>query len=631
MKQLLLLSFSILSLNVFCIGKDIALKSPSKKLTVTITSKSSGLSLHLQDSKKSILHADAGKFVFDKAVNQDAYEITDIKKSSSNETWHPVYGEKSTVSNKYNELALTLTDKSNLKNTLNVVIRMYDEGMAFRYIFDQKFAAGLIINEELTAFHFDTDHEAWLTNRAQAEYKKDKISSITEACERPLVIKQNESTYLALGEAALVDFARMKFKQNENHQLSIQADLEGAVDLQKANFISPWRYVMVADSPGKLLENNYFILNLNEPNKIEDTSWIKPGKVIREVTLTTQGGLACVDFATKHNLQYVEFDAGWYGNEYEDASDASTITVDPKRSPGPLDLHHIIDYANKKGIGIILYVNRRALEKQIDELLPLYQSWGIKGLKYGFVNVGPQEWTSWLHDAIRKAAKYHLMVDVHDEYRPTGYSRTYPNFMTQEGIRGDEESPSTEHSLTTLFTRMIAGAGDNTNCYLAPRVTEKMGGKAGQMAKAIMLYSPWQFVYWYDRPEGSPHEKGGAGAATGILMENEKLDFYDALPTVWDDTKVLDGEIGEYATVARKSGDNWFVGSMTAKQDQNVHISMDFLNKNGNYEAMMLYQDKDDLKNNSVQVEKIPVNQKSVLSRKLSRNSGLAIIIKKIP
>src|SRR5690606_3411035 len=117
-----------------------------------------------------------------------------------------------------------------------------------------------------------------------------------------------------------------------------------------------------------------------------------------------------------------------------------------------------------------------------------YKSWGIKGLKYGFVNVGSQEWTSWLHEAIRKAAKYQLMVDVHDEYRPTGYSRTYPNLMTQEGIRGDEESPSIEQSLTTLFTRMIAGAGDNTNCYLAPRVMKKMGGKAAQMAKTIMIY-----------------------------------------------------------------------------------------------------------------------------------------------
>ena len=127
---------------------------------------------------------------------------------------------------------------------------------------------------------------------------------------------------------------------------------------------------MVANSPGQLLENNYFVLNLNESSKIEDASWINPGKVIREVTLTTQGGIACVDFAAKHNLQYVEFDAGWYGHEYENSSDATTITVDPKRSPGPLDLHEVIRYARAQDIGILLYVNQRALTRQLDDILP---------------------------------------------------------------------------------------------------------------------------------------------------------------------------------------------------------------------------------------------------------------------
>ncbi|MBI9065609.1 MAG: glycoside hydrolase family 97 catalytic domain-containing protein, partial [Marinilabiliaceae bacterium] len=392
----------------------------------------------------------------------------------------------------------------------------------------------------------------------------------------------------------------------------------------------PWRYVMVAGSPGELLENNYFIQNLNEPNKLEDVSWIKPGKVIREVTLTTQGGRACIDFAARHNIQYVEFDAGWYGNEYDDKSDASTITVDPRRSPGPLDLHHVIEYGNQKGIGIILYVNRRALEKQIDELLPLYKSWGIKGLKYGFVNVGPQEWTSWLHDAVRKAADHQLMVDIHDEYRPTGYSRTFPNLMTQEGIRGDEETPSVKHSIITLFTRMIAGAGDNTNCYFADRVSQSMGGKAGQMAKAIMLYSPWQFVYWYDRPSDSPHKKGGAGANETIINERSDLLFYDALPTNWDETKVLEGEMGEYATIARKSGNDWFIGSLAADQSRKVDIPLSFLDKGANYEALVYYQNGEDLKNDEVRTEKIMVNRKSVVSKQLMKDSGLAMIIRKI-
>jgi alpha-glucosidase len=132
----------------------------------------------------------------------------------------------------------------------------------------------------------------------------------------------------------------------------------------------------------------------------------------------------CVDFAVKHNVEYVEFDAGWYGPEGSSESDARRVSVDPKRSKGPLDLHAVIQYARERGIGILVYVNRRAPEHQIDEILPLYEKWGIKGVKYGFVQFGSQRWTTWLHEAVRKATRYHLMVDVHDEYRPTGYSRT---------------------------------------------------------------------------------------------------------------------------------------------------------------------------------------------------------------
>ena len=160
------------------------------------------------------------------------------------------------------------------------------------------------------------------------------------------------------------------------------------------------------------------------------------------------------------------------------------MTVDPARSKGELDLHKVIDYANSKGIGIILYVNMKALKNQLDEILPLYKKWGVKGLKFGFVDVGDQYSTSWLHHAVRMAAKYELMVDIHDEYRPTGYSRTYPNLITQEGIRGDEEKSFTSADSIYFFQSYDSGAGDYTNCFYAERVTsDKMGGRAAQLAK----------------------------------------------------------------------------------------------------------------------------------------------------
>jgi len=629
-KVLLLGLFLLLAITFSCSQNVVNIESSSAKLTAEFTIAEKGVNLSILNEGNLVLNVNLGRLIFENDVLGNNYSFENIKKVTVKEKWNVVYGEKSSFDNNYNEIEITLTDRDASNKKLWLICRAYDEGIAFRYKFDSISTKDLVLKKELTNFSFDGDHEAWITQTAQGHYLKGKISDIGIACERPLVIKKNDTMYLAFGEAALVDYARMKFTGDTENPLSLQTTLDGEVNLKKAGYITPWRYVMVAESPAKLLEYNYFVLNLNEPNKLEDVSWIKPGKVIRDVTLTTQGGIACVDFAARRNLQYVEFDAGWYGNEYDDSSDAATITVDPKRSTGPLDLHHVIEYAESKGIGIILYVNQRALEKQLDELLPLYKSWGIKGLKYGFVNVGTQEWTSWLHDAVRKAADYQLMVDIHDEYRPTGYSRTYPNLMTQEGIRGDEESPSVEQTLNTLFTRMIAGAGDNTNCYYAPRVSETMGGKAAQMAKSIMLYSPWQFLYWYDRPEGSPVKKGGAGMTTGIVEENEDLSFYDALPTVWDDTKVLEGTIGEFATIARKNGNDWFIGALTATSDRELQLELNFLEEKSNYEATIYYQDKGNLDNNTVSIEKVEVNKDSVILREIIGNSGLAVIIRKI-
>jgi alpha-glucosidase len=351
--------------------------------------------------------------------------------------------------------------------------------------------------------------------------------------------------------------------------------------------------------------------------------------VIREVTLTTRGGKACVDFAADHNLQFVEFDAGWYGHEYDEGSDATTVSVDPGRSKGPLDLHEVISYADSRGIGILLYVNRRSLEKQLDEILPLYRSWGIRGVKYGFVNVGSQEWTSWLHEAVRKAADHQLMVDIHDEYRPTGYSRTYPNLMTQEGIRGDEESPDNAMVLNTLFTRMIAGAGDHTNCYFAPRVEEKMGSHASQLAKLVCIYSPWQFVYWYDRPPGSDIREAGAGGSRNRIMEVPELEFIDAVPTVWDDTRVIEGFPGEFAVVARRSGDRWFIGALNGSVERDFHIPLDFLSPGKNYLATLYYDDPEAGTITGVSIEKQAVSSKGSIQRKIRAGNGLAAIIEK--
>jgi alpha-glucosidase len=544
------------------------------------------------------------------------------------QVWQPVYGERSEVKDHYNQLEILFRETSQSQREFEMSFRVYNEGVAFNYTFlPQPGKNELTLEKELTEFRLNENYPAWVSDRAQSEYRKVSVSEIKQPAERPLVIEAG-NRFLALGEARLINFSRMKFLAGEREN-SLVAELHDAPTVELP-YTTPWRTIMIGRSPGELLENNYFLENLNDPCAIEDVSWIKPGKVIREVTLTTQGGLACVDFAVENGLQYVEFDAGWYGPEGDETSDATTITVDPARSAGPLDLHQVIEYAKSKGIGIIVYVNRRALEKQLDEILPLYKSWGIKGVKYGFVQVGSQEWTTWLHEAVKKAAENQLMVDIHDEYRPTGFSRTYPNLMTQEGIRGDEESPSNEHTLITLFTRMLAGAGDNTNCYYAPRVTEKMGGHVSQLAKAVMLYSPWQFLYWYDRPQGSPGRTGGAGSSEGYIQDHPELEFFKYMPTVWDETKVIEGKIGEYATIARKSGSDWFLGSLTGNTGKTIQFSPNFLDESASYKAVIYSHDPGSESSTNVKIETRKLNAGSVLEFDVAENSGLAVHFRKV-
>ena len=554
----------------------------------------------------------------------EAVRIVSQQRSSHDGTWAPVCGERSKIRDHYNQVIVTLQRISSPARKINVIFRAYDAGVAYCYVIpDQGDASEITIKRERSEFRFPGDYKTWVAYHAQADYQPSRLSQVKPGCERPLTIQAEDDLYLAVGEARLVDYARMKFTPLKGAPHSLVSQLDGSVQATLP-LTTPWRLIMVANSPGQLLEQNSIFLNLNDACAIEDTSWIKPGKVIREVTLTTAGGKACVDFAVQHGLEYVHFDAGWYGPEYEDASDATTVTLDPKRSQGPLDLHEVIAYAKQRDIRVILYVNRRALEKQLDEILPLYKKWGVSGVKYGFVNVGSQRWTTWLHDAIRKAADHQLMVDVHDEYRPTGYERTYPNLMTAEGIAGDETSPQNTNTLTILFSRLLCGPADNTVCYYDQRV-DKNATHAYQLAKSVCIYSPWQYLYWYDRPMASPGRVGGAGGNHGRIGDEPELAFFDVLPASWDETRVIHARIGEYAVIARRSGDDWFIGAMNSTEARTLDVPLDFLPAGKSYVAHIYSDDPSVETRTKVRVDSTPVEDSSVLSVSMSAQGGQAI------
>ncbi|MBO9593928.1 MAG: glycoside hydrolase family 97 catalytic domain-containing protein [Niabella sp.] len=555
--------------------------------------------------------------------------IPDAAWSSSKDSWwKPVYGERSRVRDRYRAKLFSFRKKGS-PQIMQIEVRAYNEGIAFRYSFPQVAtgSATIRIGKELTEFALPEGTQAWFTDHAQGSYRLLPLSKWPSQAERPLTVQLKNGLYAALAEAEVVDYCRTKFALHPAKPNTVTCSMFDTVSLPTP-FATPWRVIMIAQKPTELPANNDLLLNLNPPCAIRNTGWIKPGKVMREITLSTGGAKALVDFAVKRHLQYIHFDAGWYGHEYDAAADATRVNVDSKRNPvNDLNMPEVIRYAKKQGVGVFLYVNQIALAKQLDSLLPLYQQWGVAGIKFGFVNVGSYKWTKWLHDAVKKCARYQLMVDIHDEYRPTGFSRTYPNLLTQEGIRGNEEMPDATNNTVLPFTRFLAGAADYTICYyhrpelkrqLAetqnPRVLKTTSGH--QLALPVVYYSPLQFMYWYDKPADAQDEP--------------ELEFFDQVPTVWDDTKVLDGAIGAYVTIARRSNRDWFVGSITNNDGRHIKIDCSFLTPGKKYIAAIYYDDPASPVRTRISIKRQPVDAATVLDATLLPSGGQAIWIRQV-
>ena len=509
-------------------------------------------------------------------------KVASVENRSEDNTWKPVYGEYAQIRDHYNEMTIhllkghqqgangTAYDKRQ-QYLLDIIVRAYDEGVAIRYHFPEA-TNGLFmhITDDLTSFRFAPGAEAYHFAWAQAQSTKVKLlkseAAWKDEAERPLTMHLSNGLYAAIGEAALSDFSRGKLKLVEDNKLQMamfdSSDIITAYDM-------PWRFIMVGEKAIDLINNKQMVLNLNAPCQIQDTSWIKPGKAFRVCRLDMKTCMEGVDFCVDRGLQYIELDAGWYGPEMKMSSSALKVL-----ETRDIDMPKLCQYAKSKGIGVWVYVNQRALYQELDQLLPLYEKWGISGIKFGFVQIGSQEWTTWLHNAVKKCADHHIMVDIHDEYRPTGWSRTYPNLMTQEGIGGNEEMPDAEHNTILPFTRFLCGPADYTPCYFNGRVKNT---KAHQLAMPVVYYSPITFLYWYDLPN--------------VYKGEKELDFWKYCPTVWDESKALQGEIGEYIVQARRSGNDWFVGAMTGLQAHDITLNTaDFLQKGKKY-RVEIYND----------------------------------------
>lgn len=531
-------------------------------------------------------------------------KVKDILYSNIDTVWYPVYGEQNIIPQKYNQVTLVMerTDYPDYK--MNIEFRVYNVGFAFRYYFPEN-PRGVYyrVTSEESEFSLPEGAKAWVTTWAQGSYHLLPLKNWTDDAERPLTVKLNDRTYLSLTEANLIGYPLTRFKLSPEKSNTIVTSMYDGADMISP-FYSPWRTVLISDNPNKLIENNYLLQNLCDPSKIKNTDWIKPGKIMREITLTKENAKACIDFAAAHNLQYILFDWKWYGPAMTFDSDASKAVAD-------IDLPATIAYANEHNIGIWLYVNQQALYKQKEEIFPLYHQWGIKGLKYGFVNIGSQFWGTWLDDANELAAKNELMVNIHDEYRPTGTSRTWPNVLTAEGIRGNEEFPDAMHNTILPYTRMIAGAADYTICYYDKRLKTT---HAHQLALSVIFYSPLQTLFWYDKPTDYQGEK--------------EIEFFEKVPVTWDETRVIMGNPGEYIVIARRKGDEWFVGAITNTQARTIELPMGFLDKNKKYIARN-YSDDPLLKTRTqVIIEDKKIKKSDKITIRLIPSGGQAIWIK---
>lgn len=514
--------------------------------------------------------------------------------------WHTRFGERSAVKDHYNSATLHLSRKDKSNYRFDVQVRAYNEGVAFRYFFPEHPAAIFHkVVEDLTDYTFPDGTMAWSEKWAQARFDYTPVDSIKRPVERALTLELPDNHWIALMDADVDDWCLTKFVAREDKPSTLSSVMYSPVDIV-TYYATPWKIIMTADAPGELIENNYIVSNLN-PHQEGDFSWVKPGKIMRSA-ISTDVGLKTIDFCAEHNIPYMLYDWKWYEPCTSHDGDATKV-VDK------VDMKRVIDYGKEKGVGVWLYVNQHALMKQMDELFPLLHEWGVAGVKSGFVQYASHRWATWLHDMVRKAADNHLMMNIHDEFRPSGFSRTYPNLLTQEGICGNEEFPDATHNTILPFTRMLNGAADYTICYYDKRLKNT---HAHQLAASLVFFSPLQTIFWYDFPDryhGEPEVK-----------------WFEDLETTFDDTRVLSGYPGEEIVMARNKGDIWWAAALGNNEARKVSIPLDFLVPGKKYLAE-IYTDGDDSVKTAtrVNISSKRVSSKDVLKFDLLPRGGVAI------
>ncbi len=579
------------------------------------------------------------------------FEITATDRQSHDENWTNRFGTRREVPDHYNQLRVSLHEKQAPGRSLDVIFRAYNEGAAFRYLLPRQSALEKFnLMAENTGFYFARDASTFALNMHrfntpyEGEFLPTPLADIKPASiiNLPLLVNVPGGPWVGLLEADLTDYAGMYvggvpgFDHALVSKLSPSPDRMDRVVAGSTPKALPWRVLLLSDHPGGLIESNYLILDLNPPSAIGDTSWITPGKAAwdwwsgdYDVDVDFKPGMNTatmrhyIDFASDHHLEYMLVDAGWYPSQgYKHA--ISILTYVPE-----VNIPEIIAYGRLKGVKVLLWLYWGALDQQMDAALDQYAKWGAAGVKVDFMDRDDQEVVNFYQHLVQKAAERHLVVDFHGAYKPTGLRRTYPNLLTREGVMGMEYSKSTarttpEHDVTLPFTRMLAGPMDYTpGCFnnatrsqfIAREINPMcQGTRAHQLAMYVVYEGPLSMVS--DYPE--------------IFDHLPEMEFIDRVPTVWDETKVLNGEPAQFVTIARRQGADWYMGAMTNWDARDLEIPLSFLGE-GVFDAQIFADGADaDTVPTHVAISTKPVKAGDKIKIHLASGGGAAVIFKRI-
>ena len=647
------LVWSLFIFNSISAQRNVQLSSPDKKLSCTIEAGKNGIKYQVTFNKKVMVnYSKLSLTLTDGFKLENTIALKPLFKDSV-EIYELLTGRSRHVESHYKEVTIPLQDRNNRSRIINIIFRAFNEGIAFRYQLTNKDTAGsFVISDEVNEFkfpgnpvtkalalpNFTTSHEGPYTTATFNEFPSDTLIAM------PALFSFPSGEYISITEAALLDYAGMYLIKKNNVLQSTLSPLPSDKSIKvkgKYPHVSPWRVIMVSNDAGDFLETN-ILTTLSPPQHLKDIGWLKPGKTtfpwwngnVLPDTINAPGNNFVtnqyyIDFCARNNIQYhsvVEYGLHqWYvddGVGFQPGPNADPTTPVPG-----LDMKEICDYAHSKGVGVRVWVHWWALYPKIDSAFANFQKWGLSGMMIDFMDRDDQEMVNIQTEMLEKAAKHHLHVQFHGAYKPTGLSRTYPNEFTREGTLNYEANKwgpglTVEHDLDIAFTRLIAGSTDYhlggfravpDSLYRVQYTRPLMLGTRSHMLALYVVFENANAMVC-DYPEAYEGQDG--------------FDFIKYVPTTWDETKVLDAKLNEYLIIARRKGNDWYVGAINNSKDRSVGVPLSFLSP-GNYTAE-LYGDNSNahVYPNQIKHESKAVNNTGHLNIQMAGGGGFVVHFK---